>query len=53
MLTASDFAIAFPRRAVLCTLHHHKQLWWQTTDTGLADALRKEMEPRMNADERG
>ena len=21
---------------LLCTLHHHKQLWWQTTD--VADA---------------
>ena len=42
MLTASDFAITFPRRAALCTLHHHKQLWWQTTDAEVAEALRKE-----------
>lgn len=27
-LVGSDFTIAFPGRPVLCTLHHHKQLWW-------------------------
>ena len=32
MLTASDFMIAFPGKQVLCTLHHHKQLWWMTTE---------------------
>lgn len=41
MLTASDFAIAFPRRPVLCSLHHHKQLWWQTTDPAVAESLRQ------------
>jgi hypothetical protein len=41
MLQQSDFAIMFPRRPVVCTLHHHKQLWWQTTDTELATALRE------------
>jgi len=40
MLQASDFAVVFPRRPVLCTLHHHKQLWWQTSDDALADVLR-------------
>jgi hypothetical protein len=40
MLVASDFAITFPRRAALCTLHHHKQLWWQTTDSEIAEGLR-------------
>lgn len=29
-LAASDFTIAFPHQPLLCTLHHHKQLWWMT-----------------------
>jgi hypothetical protein len=41
MLQQSDFAIVFPRRPVIATLHHHKQLWWQTSDGNLADALRQ------------
>src|SRR5258706_14224959 len=28
MLHTGDFMLAFPGRPVLCTLHHHKQLWW-------------------------
>jgi hypothetical protein len=40
MLLGSDFALAFPGRPVVCTLHHHKQVWWQSTDSGLVDALR-------------
>lgn len=31
-LTASDFTLVFPGRATVCTLHHHKQLWWVSTD---------------------
>lgn len=38
-LAGSDFAIAFPGRPVLCTLHHHKQLWWITTDKVVAGEL--------------
>ena len=30
-LAGSDFALAFPGRPVICTLHHHKQIWWTTT----------------------
>jgi hypothetical protein len=41
MLQQSDFAIHFPRRPVIVTLHHHKQLWWQTSDPELADKLRQ------------
>jgi hypothetical protein len=32
MLLGSDFMLAFIDRPLLCTLHHHKQLWWSTTD---------------------
>ena len=38
-LRTSDFMLAFPGRPTLCTVHHHKQLWWQTTDASLLAAL--------------
>jgi hypothetical protein len=38
-LTASDFTLAFPGHEVVCMIHHHKQLWWVTTDDRLAAAL--------------
>jgi hypothetical protein len=38
-LAGSDFLAAFPARPALCTLHHHKQLWWQTTEEAIAAAL--------------
>jgi hypothetical protein len=30
-LLGSDFMLAWPGRPALCTVHHHKQLWWTTT----------------------
>ena len=39
MLQSSDFMLAFPGRQVLCTLHHHKQLWWTTTEPGLIESI--------------
>jgi hypothetical protein len=39
MLLGSDFILAFVGKPVLCTVHHHKQLWWQTTDPGILSAL--------------
>ena len=38
-LRMSDFMLAFPGRPALCTIHHHKQLWWQTTDAALYKLL--------------
>jgi len=38
-LTSSDYMLAFPNHPVLCTLHHHKQLWWSTTDQTLFDSI--------------
>ena len=38
-LWGSDFGLAWPGRPVLCTVHHHTQLWWTTTDPGLRAAL--------------
>jgi hypothetical protein len=40
MLLGSDFALAFPGRQAVCTLHHHKQVWWQSDDAGLIESLR-------------
>jgi hypothetical protein len=34
-LFGSDFLLSFPDRPLVCTVHHHKQLWWTTTDKGL------------------
>jgi len=39
-LRVSDFAIAFPDAPVLGTIHHHKQLWWQTPNENLGKSLR-------------
>lgn len=51
-LSASDFTAAFPQHAVICTIHHHMQLWWQTTDLALRDQLsRLPMETFMDDDE--
>ena len=40
-LLGSDFALAFPGRSTICTVHHHKQLWWTTTDASILDALNR------------
>jgi hypothetical protein len=34
-LAGSDFALLFPAHPLVCTLHHHKQVWWTTTDAAL------------------
>jgi hypothetical protein len=41
MLLGSDFMLAFlaPKDPVLCTLHHHKQLWWTLKDDPTLAAL--------------
>lgn len=40
-LSQSDFTILFPHHTHLVTIHHHKQLWWQTEDGALAVELAK------------
>ncbi len=32
---SSDFQLAWPGQPVICTVHHHKQLWWTTSDAAL------------------
>jgi hypothetical protein len=38
-LIGSDFAMAFPGHQTLCTVHHHKQLWWSTQDAQVLAAV--------------
>ena len=38
-LFGSDFQIAWPGCPAVCTVHHHKQLWWSTTDPRLVARL--------------
>jgi hypothetical protein len=38
-LLGSDFLLAWPGRPVVCTVHHHKQLWWTTTSADLQRTL--------------
>ncbi len=40
-LGPSDFTLAFPGRGMVCTLHHHKQIWWVTIDARLVEQLDK------------
>ena len=43
-LAASDFTMAFPGRATVCTIHHHRQLWWMSRNDGIISALDRLME---------
>jgi hypothetical protein len=40
-LTVSDFTLAFPTQALLCTIHHHQQLWWMSGEPGLIDVAER------------
>ena len=44
-LLGSDFALAFPGRTTLCTVHHHKQLWWTTADGHVVETLDRLVPP--------
>ena len=39
-LAGSDFAIIFPGYPVVSTVHHHKQVWWTSSDAPTIAALR-------------
>src|ERR1041385_2783128 len=34
-LASSDFTLGFPDRPIVCSVHHHKQLWWITSNAEL------------------
>ncbi len=40
-LIGSDFVFVLPTLQTICTVHHHKQLWWVTRDARLLGALDK------------
>jgi hypothetical protein len=40
-LHQSDFTLSFTGRSTVCTVHHHKQLWWVTTDIRILGGLDK------------
>lgn len=44
-LLGSDFALAFPNWSVLCTVHHHKQLWWTSDRRQILTALDRLVPP--------
>lgn len=39
-LLGSDFQLTFPGRDTICTVHHHKQLWWTSTNAAVIETLR-------------
>ena len=39
-LSGSDFAMIFPGYPVVSTVHHHKQVWWTSSDATTIAALR-------------
>jgi hypothetical protein len=44
-LWGSDFALAWPGRPIVCTVHHHTQLWWTSSDAGFIEALDRIVKP--------
>jgi hypothetical protein len=38
-LVGSDFVMALSGRQTLCTVHHHKQLWWSSANTTAVEGL--------------
>lgn len=44
-LRGSDFTLAFPLRAVFALVHHHKQIWWTSTDAGLIESIGRLVDP--------
>jgi hypothetical protein len=42
-LKTSDFMLAFPGRPMVCTIHHHHQLWWTGIDGNVLNGLRSIM----------
>jgi hypothetical protein len=38
-LLGSDFSLVWPRRPIVATVHHHKQIWWITSSVELLENL--------------
>ena len=39
-LLGSDFQLVFPNHDLVCTIHHHRQLWWTSPNADLIASLR-------------
>jgi hypothetical protein len=48
-LLGSDFALAFPGRRAICTVHHHKQLWWTSDEQPVLATLDRLVPPQTTA----
>jgi hypothetical protein len=44
-LFGSDFLLSFPHRPVVCSVHHHKQLWWTTSDAAMYAGIERRVPP--------
>jgi hypothetical protein len=44
-LDQSDFAMLFPGRRTVCTVHHHKQVWWTSADESVGRGLDRIVSP--------
>jgi hypothetical protein len=44
-MLGSDFALAFPGRRTVCTVHHHKQLWWTSDEEPVLATLDRLVPP--------
>lgn len=38
-LLGSDFLLAWPHHPLVCTVHHHKQLWWTSSEEQHVEGL--------------
>ncbi len=38
-LAGSDFQLVWPGRPVVCTIHHHKQVWWTSSNRAIFDLI--------------
>jgi hypothetical protein len=45
-LFGSDFALAFPGHPVACTIHHHKQIWWISSEESFIQKIGSMREAR-------
>ena len=48
-LLGSDFALVFRDRPVLATLHHHKQIWWTSSDEEVIKGVDRLVPPNVGS----
>ena len=45
MLQGSDFYFAFPGSKTVGMLHHHKQIWWTSSDARIIESIGRLVDP--------